>query len=43
MARDDPPAFALEGYKKGTTLEGMLFPATYEVLPQQGVRQAVRA
>ena len=35
VARDDPPAFALEGYKKGTTLEGMLFPATYEVLPRK--------
>lgn len=34
-ARDDPPPFALEGYKKGTTLEGMLFPATYEVLPRE--------
>ncbi len=31
VARDDPPAFGLQGYKKGTTLEGMLFPATYEV------------
>jgi UPF0755 protein len=35
VARDDPPAFALEGYKKGSTLEGMLFPATYEVLPRK--------
>ena len=35
VARDDPPAFALEGYKKGTTLEGMLFPATYDVLPRK--------
>ncbi|HEX5643190.1 MAG TPA: endolytic transglycosylase MltG [Thermoleophilia bacterium] len=34
-ARDDPPPFALEGYKKGSTLEGMLFPATYEVLPRE--------
>jgi len=32
-ARDDPPPFELEGYEPGTTLEGMLFPATYEVLP----------
>ncbi|MEZ5125654.1 MAG: endolytic transglycosylase MltG [Thermoleophilia bacterium] len=31
VARDEPPAFALDGYKKGTTLEGLLFPATYEV------------
>jgi UPF0755 protein len=35
VARDDPPPFDLEGYKKGTTLEGMLFPATYEVLPKE--------
>ncbi len=35
VARDDPPPFRLEGYKKGTTLEGMLFPATYEVLPKE--------
>jgi UPF0755 protein len=34
VARDDPPPFKLEGYKKGTTLEGMLFPATYDVLPK---------
>jgi peptidoglycan lytic transglycosylase G len=34
VARDDPPPFALQGYKKGTTLEGMLFPATYDVLPK---------
>ena len=32
-ARDDPPQFKLQGYKPGTTLEGMLFPATYEVRP----------
>ena len=42
-ARDDPPPFKLEGYKKGTTLEGMLFPATYEVLPEEGDRDDVRA
>jgi UPF0755 protein len=35
VARDDPPPFKLQGYKKGTTLEGMLFPATYEVLPKR--------
>jgi UPF0755 protein len=35
VARDDPPPFKLEGYKKGKTLEGMLFPATYEVLPKE--------
>ena len=34
-AREDPPPFRLEGYKKGTTLEGMLFPATYEILPKE--------
>jgi len=34
VARDEPPPFELEGYKPGTTLEGMLFPATYEVLPK---------
>lgn len=32
-ARDEPPPFRLGGYKPGTTLEGMLFPATYEVKP----------
>jgi len=35
VARDDPPPFTLEGYKKGATLEGMLFPATYDVLPKE--------
>ncbi|NLE23562.1 MAG: endolytic transglycosylase MltG [Actinobacteria bacterium] len=35
IARDDPPPFKLEGYKKGTTLEGVLFPATYDVLPKE--------
>jgi UPF0755 protein len=34
-ARDDPPPFKLQGYKKGATLEGMLFPATYDVVPQK--------
>lgn len=33
LARAHPPAFALQGYKQGTTLEGLLFPATYEVAP----------
>jgi UPF0755 protein len=33
-ARDNPPMFNLQGYKVGTTLEGMLFPATYEVSPK---------
>ncbi|HEY5388022.1 MAG TPA: endolytic transglycosylase MltG [Thermoleophilia bacterium] len=32
-AADDPPPFRLPGYKPGTMLEGMLFPATYEVRP----------
>jgi UPF0755 protein len=35
VARDDPPPFKLEGYKKGSTLEGMLFPATYDVFPKK--------
>ena len=33
-------AFTLEGYKTGTTLEGMLFPATYEVLPKKASARA---
>ena len=33
VAAVDPPPFRLPGYKPGTTLEGMLFPATYEVRP----------
>lgn len=33
IARQDPPAFTLEGYKQGATLEGVLFPATYDVAP----------
>ena len=33
VASDKPPRFRLPGYKPGTTLEGMLFPATYEVRP----------
>ena len=32
-ALDHPPAFKLAGYRSGTMLEGLLFPATYEVLP----------
>jgi UPF0755 protein len=35
VARNDPPPFKLEGYKKGASLEGMLFPATYDVLPKK--------
>ena len=35
VARDAPPPFKLQGYKSGTTLEGMLFPATYDVLPKK--------
>jgi len=34
VARDEPPPFKLQGYKRGDTLEGMLFPATYDVLPK---------
>ncbi len=42
-ARDDPQPFALQGYKKGATLEGMLFPATYEVDPKAKARSVVGA
>jgi UPF0755 protein len=35
VARDEPPPFELQGYKAGTTLEGMLFPATYDVPPKK--------
>jgi UPF0755 protein len=42
VARDDPPPFRLGGYKRGTTLEGMLFPATYEVLPKVKARAFVK-
>jgi UPF0755 protein len=42
VARDDPPPFRLAGYKPGTTLEGMLFPATYEVLPKVKARAFVK-
>lgn len=42
VARDDPPAFRLDGYKRGTMLEGMLFPATYEVDPKAKARPFVR-
>ena len=41
VARDDPPPFRLGGYKTGSTLEGMLFPATYEVLPSVKARAFV--
>ncbi len=41
VARDDPPPFRLEGYKKGTTLEGMLFPATYDAKPNAKARAFV--
>jgi len=40
-ARDDPPPFRLGGYKSGTTLEGMLFPATYDVAPKARARTFV--
>ena len=42
VARDDPPRFRLAGYKPGTTLEGMLFPATYEVIPKIKARPFVK-
>lgn len=38
IARDDPPKIRLEGYKTGTTLEGLLFPATYEPEPDVKAR-----
>jgi UPF0755 protein len=41
VARDDPPPFRLGGYKSGTTLEGMLFPATYGVDPKASARTFV--
>ena len=42
-ARENPPPFELDGYKKGTTLEGMLFPATYDVDPKKATaRKFVR-
>jgi UPF0755 protein len=41
VARDDPPPFRLEGYKAGNTLEGMLFPATYDVDPKASTRTLV--
>ena len=41
VARDDPPPFRLEGYEHGTTLEGMLFPATYDVAPRANARSFV--
>jgi len=31
LAAEHPPAVKVEGYKSGTTLEGLLFPATYQV------------
>ena len=42
VARDDPPPFRLGGYRRGTTLEGMLFPATYEVIPKVKARAFVK-
>jgi UPF0755 protein len=41
VARDDPPPFHLGGYKAGSTLEGMLFPATYDVDPKASARTFV--
>ena len=31
IAKEDPSAVKVEGYEAGTTLEGLLFPATYQV------------
>jgi UPF0755 protein len=41
VARDDPPPFKLGGYTSGSTLEGMLFPATYDVAPKANARTFV--
>ena len=41
IARDDPPPFKLQGYKAGTTLEGLLFPATYELDPKAKARALI--
>jgi len=41
VARDDPPPLRLEGYERGSSLEGMLFPATYEVDPKATARSFV--
>lgn len=38
IARNDPPPFELGGYTSGSTLEGLLFPATYEFDPKIGPR-----
>ena len=37
-----PLSFTLDGYRAGTRLEGLLFPATYEVSPAIGARAFVR-
>ncbi len=37
-----PLLFTLDGYRAGTRLEGLLFPATYEVAPSIGARAFVR-
>lgn len=42
VARDHPPRVRLGGYRPGTTLEGLLFPATYEVTPDTGARRFVQ-
>jgi UPF0755 protein len=41
VAADDPPRVELEGYEPGTTLEGLLFPATYEFDPTTRAPAAV--
>jgi UPF0755 protein len=43
VARDEPPPLELQGYRRGTTLEGMLFPATYEVDPKARAAAVVDA
>jgi UPF0755 protein len=41
IATEDPPAVELDGYQTGTMLEGLLFPATYEVVPSLKPRRAI--
>lgn len=41
VAREKPVSFTFKGYTPGTTLEGFLFPATYEVDPAMKARPFV--
>ncbi len=41
IARDDPPKVRLKGYETGSSLEGLLFPATYEVAPDISARKFI--